>query len=463
MLVTQRIRVGIILDNPLRELQSTALLSYFLAKKGLEVVIIPMYDQELHVRLWRPQILILNHARPANAHLIKLYKQANIRLVVLDTEGGILRCEYRELINPVQECDSRHFLDYYFLWGNRQYKAFKEKLGEEKPKLMVTGSPRMDFYREPWVNCVEKPVPGMDGYVFIPMSFSFNNPKFTTKELEIFNMRDVMGLDVATLREMQKKFGQAQEGMIALVVDLAKKYPMRKFVVRPHPFENEKGYLERFSNFSNVIVTLENDISSWLRRAEIVLQMNSSCGVEGALLGRKVLSLEMFQHESIRVSQCSECSIMTRTHEEFFDVFDALLNGRTTSYLDSEIQRSSESVKGMIRDWLHEVDGKRAEFVAERLDVLAHGEFVPLGPVEFEKGNLVALKKKVKFVVRRVYNKIFDSEKEERRSRKSFSPNDIFAFVEKFKNPSEAIRIESKRACGFKTSWDTEAVFVTSQ
>src|SRR4030095_8531121 len=109
-----------------------------------QVAVIPMYDQLAHVTRERPDLVVVNYARKANRRLLERYKQLGVRVVVLDTVGGILRSEDRELLNIVLESGAVHAIDDYFLWGNRQYQAFHQQFGASNPHLHLTGCPRFD-------------------------------------------------------------------------------------------------------------------------------------------------------------------------------------------------------------------------------------------------------------------------------------------------------------------------------
>ncbi|HET9961980.1 MAG TPA: hypothetical protein VFQ34_06570, partial [Nitrospiraceae bacterium] len=144
----------LVLDNPGRDLFGLGLLGAQLALRGIRVVLVPMYDQQQHVTKELPDYVLLNYARKANAPAIRLYRTLGIRTGVLDTEGGVLRCEYRELLNIVRDAGVKEMIDDYFLWGPRQYAAFQKDLGSPSTSLQLTGCPRFDLYHDDWHSLV---------------------------------------------------------------------------------------------------------------------------------------------------------------------------------------------------------------------------------------------------------------------------------------------------------------------
>ena len=83
-------RVGLIVDHPKRDLEGSVLIAHELAKRGVEAVIVPMYEQGLDVPRLGLDAIVANYARPGNRTLLERYAEAGIKVFVLDTEGGVL-------------------------------------------------------------------------------------------------------------------------------------------------------------------------------------------------------------------------------------------------------------------------------------------------------------------------------------------------------------------------------------
>ena len=230
-------KLCLVLDNPGRDLLGMGLLSYQLARRGVQVTVVPMYDQLPHVVRERPDLIVVNYARKANRKLLDRYKRLGIRVVVLDTEGGILRSEYRELLNIVLESGAAPAIDDYFLWGQRQYQAFYQQFGEARPHLHLTGCPRFDLYSIEWSGLIPDPPSGDCDYVLFATSFPLNNPRFTTPEQELRNVQETMGLDEETMRKAMQAADRALEGFLSLVRTSCTMFSDVRFVLRPHPFE----------------------------------------------------------------------------------------------------------------------------------------------------------------------------------------------------------------------------------
>jgi len=121
------VKVGLILDNPKRDLKGNLLVAYHLVKKKHQVFVIPMYQQGYDVPLLNLDIVLLNYARSTNRKLIEGYKRMGIKVAVMDTEGGVLSEDGTD--SPEKWAKSIHdsgmyrYIDKYFFWGNKATRS----------------------------------------------------------------------------------------------------------------------------------------------------------------------------------------------------------------------------------------------------------------------------------------------------------------------------------------------------
>lgn len=360
-------KVCVVLDNPGRDLLGLGLLASLLAEKGIRVLLVPMYDQVCHVIREQPDLVLVNYVRKANQRALRCYKELGIRIGVLDTEGGVLRCEYRELLNIVLNSGAKALIDDYFLWGTRQFRAFQEHLQSPSTNLHLTGCPRYDLYAHPWVEFIPDPPCEKREYVLFASSFPLNNPRFTTPDREIRNIQETMGLHEADLRLATEAANRAQQGFIDLVRKTCNRYPEMLFVLRPHPFEGDQIYFSALGDLSNLQIIREGSLGSWLKRSRLVVQLNSSVAFEAGLLGKPVTSLEMFQESTLQVKVASSCSVAAGTEEEFWEILDHVLAKRVSERVEAKFQEAKLALNTSVEDWIYKHDGKSSRRVAERL------------------------------------------------------------------------------------------------
>src|SRR5438552_18806533 len=114
--------IGLIVDNPKRDLDGLVLVSRELAIRGTSSALVPMYQQGVEITLLGLNAVVINYARPNNRALIEGYKAMGLSVFVLDTEGGVLSrsgSDYPATWAPrFRESELGPLIDGYFFWGS---------------------------------------------------------------------------------------------------------------------------------------------------------------------------------------------------------------------------------------------------------------------------------------------------------------------------------------------------------
>lgn len=368
-------RIGLILDNPRRDLRGIALLTYQLLKHGHVVFVIPMYDQGYDGPLLNLDVIVVNYARTANLDFIRSYKEMGIAVVVLDTEGGIL--PERGTGSPEfwarRVCDigAHDLIDRYLFWGRRAYEAFRQHGKLPEDRLIITGCPRYDFCHEKWRSVLHYP---KSGYILFNLNFPSINPWWGQAEFseaegkivfhsaieETMQASKVLGVDVEQMlphvRERQRTLGE----YVRVIAEVAHRNPEQAFIVRPHPFEGMQLYHRLFSGLNNVTVDPSGEVMDVISQAEFVIHLNCSTSVETRLLGKSPVSLEFLNSDLLRLNVYlpSRVSYAVSSLEEL----DKIVKDRTWTLQDHLTESSRHE---LIEPWFYKCDGRAAERVAD--------------------------------------------------------------------------------------------------
>ena len=120
-------RIGLVVDHPKRDLPGAVMLGYQLARRGVSVVLVPMYEQAVDVPRLGLDALVVNYARPVNLDLMRSFAKAGLALYVLDTEGGVLAEKGGNspsaMAEYVKASGYANILSGYFCWGSRLHDA----------------------------------------------------------------------------------------------------------------------------------------------------------------------------------------------------------------------------------------------------------------------------------------------------------------------------------------------------
>lgn len=357
---TPFVKIGIVLDSPKRDLRGIALVAHELLKRGAEVYVMPMYQHGHDVPLLAPDAVLVNYARPNNAPLLRMFHALGVRTMVCDTEGGVLSETGADAppnwARQFKALGLSRCIDRYFFWGARLRDAFAAAGALAADALEVTGCPRYDLCHSRWHALLD--YPDRD-FVLVNTNFSALNPKFGASadgEVRVFE-RMGWGRDYAhsLFKELQAVFPR----YIEAIGRMAQRNPQRRFVVRPHPFEDAGLYERKFASLANVKVDGSGDVLNPISRADCIVHLNCGTAVESLLLGRTPISLEFLNTPVLRAHAPVPSAISCpATSPEDLDLLVSSHAARAARW------RRDELFPVHIEPWFYRPDGRASERIA---------------------------------------------------------------------------------------------------
>lgn len=359
------VNIGIILDNPKREIDGVLLVAYHLARQGHEAYIIPMYQQGVDAPLLALDGMVVNYARSSNLAFLRAAKELGVTVFVLDNEGSVItEKDVKTPTNPSHMRDTgvHDYIDHYLFWGQRQREAFARAAILPDDRLHVTGCPRYDVCSTHWRGLLDYP---HDGYVLVNTNFSTVNPLFTkTAGNEKQAFRSV-GWDSGYVDRLFHDLHQVFQRYLDTVAELACRHPDRLFVIRPHPFENITLYEHTYADQANVLVDGSGSVFNVIHHATCVLHLNCQTAVETLLLDKLPVSMEFLNTELLHRHYSLPSNISYRAAN--LDELDRILR-------DPEAYRARYPAQDLcaqyVEPWFYLNDGNAAARVAEH--IIAH-------------------------------------------------------------------------------------------
>lgn len=293
-------RIGLVLDNPKRELYGYLLVTEELVNAGHEVYIIPMYEQGLDIPLLGLDAIVVNYVRSANKELLIAYRRLGMHIFVLDAEGGVLSEQGSNAPDKwamsMRESGLMDLVDDYLFWGQNVYEAFRQHSGKDPLRLHLTGNPRFDFYGSQWRPLLTYPIAD---YVLINTNFSAINPLFNRSDKEELEVLVAAGWERAYIAPVFADLKVVFQKYLDTLIWLVERNPEITFVIRPHPFEREENYRKLFSGYSNVIVDNAGNVLNVIAHARCVLHLNCGTAIETCLVGKLPVSMEFLNTERL--------------------------------------------------------------------------------------------------------------------------------------------------------------------
>ena len=175
------LRIGLVVDNPKRDLRGLCFVAREIVEDGFATVFIPMYNQKTDVPALELDAIVVNYARKNNKSLIENYVSLGIKVFVLDTEGGILS---NDSVDAPDNWAKMFFQDEfaslisgYFFWGRSTYNSFSAFSGLSADGLFITGCPRYDQASKKWHRVLKAKY---KNHILVNTNFSAINPLFNS-------------------------------------------------------------------------------------------------------------------------------------------------------------------------------------------------------------------------------------------------------------------------------------------
>lgn len=356
-------KVGFIVDHPKRDLPSGVMVAHALAKRGVETVLVPLYEQAVDVPLLGLDALVINYTRPANLELVRGYHAMGLPVWVLDTEGGVLADDGANspdrMAAYVRDSGYAALLAGYFFWGPVLHAAFRESSGLDVGTLHITGCPRFDYAAPRWRDVLTF---DRTHYVLVNANFPLVNSLFSRSPEEEKKALLASGWQPEYVDQIIADSRLILANYIDAVRALAIRCPAQSFIVRPHPFENADRYRSEFSGQTNITVDGAGSVLNVIHNSVGVIHLNCGTSIEAVLLGKTPLSMEFLNTPHM----ASHSSLPSRVSQP-------------VSSLDELTQEVSRLVAGagdfdfagrhaqMIEPWFYLNDGGAADRIADVL------------------------------------------------------------------------------------------------
>jgi surface carbohydrate biosynthesis protein len=382
------VRVALVVDNPFRDLPGLVLTARALSLRGMTVFLIPMNIQSAEIGAVAPDFVLMNYLRKNNQESVRSYQLAGIGTGILDTEGSVFSPVPKAALSSASDARTsgddvlpiweeyaltmaqdprvRGKIDCYCAWTKEFADYFGADGRYDPRRIVVTGTPRSDFYAEPWRTAVQiyaghKAVYG-ERMILVNGSFPLANPRFQAPEREVEQLIEEFSYDRAFAYSWQETQSRALLGLVALVNRLAARFPDVAFVYRPHPFEGIEQYRALLEPRANLHLVKEGTVDGWLLSARAMIHWGSSTAVEGNLAGIPVFTPGWLPMH-LPVPAVDAVSLRPSTEAQLIDRLESVLAGRHV--VPDEIRGACDDIS---RKVFHCVDGRSHQRVADAVE-----------------------------------------------------------------------------------------------
>ena len=224
----------------------------------------------------------------------------------LDEESAIFSSNIKKAYN--RHIFNKACLNYIykiFVWGKFDNDSILNNNKLSKEHLKISGNPRFDLSKKKFDFFYEKKFKQktLNKKIFINCAFGLINnyvdQKVDTKvwSIKVKNYPSYKNLWKSLEEYESTLFPKFIEGITYLIKSL----PNENFVIRPHPIENEKIYINLFKDFPNVIIDKQSSIQSEFLNSKLIIHNGCTTAVEGTFHDLNVICFNpFFQSENVQ-------------------------------------------------------------------------------------------------------------------------------------------------------------------
>jgi surface carbohydrate biosynthesis protein len=351
-------RVVLLVSNPYRDLAGLVLTALRLSQHGVTCFLLPTHRRHFEIWTLAPDLVLFDNLRTGREKLLRRLLWAGIRVVVLDTEGGVFTDldRYADKLTP--DPHLRRQVSRFCAWGPALARRAVHAGWFDESQVVVTGVPRLDLYVPPWNDAAVTFSSYADAYarplVLINGNFNRTNPWLRPGSKAI---REFLGpaYDEEGARRWVEIETRTREELVRLSGRLAEALPNVTFVYRPHPFEDPETYRGQLAGLPNLHLVKQGSVEGWILRASAVIHCGSSTAVEAALAGRAALSPAWIPTPA-RYPVVDAVTMACSTEDE--------LLRRVQEAVDRKTFWAAENLQPVLAEWFAAPDGLAHERVA---------------------------------------------------------------------------------------------------
>lgn len=351
-------------DSPKRDLEWKIALAARLATHGFRTVIgTKGYINKVHKGskncIWLGRFFSNDSRMPSDLSLMDNFEKNNTHVFFLHDEGALYIKRFYEntvlRIYPVEHF-SKAFFKKIFFWGERQKDVVLKVEPNLRSKSIVTGFPRFEYIKS------MPTIDNKDTVLFCTRFAGFNigltDPNPLGKRLREILKRDCPVDTTAYQFELWGKVGEDFIQFIKMIQSVCHAYPDKKIIIRPHPGENFKFYLDVFSDYPNVSVEFLGDVRSLIAKSAIVIASECTTGFEALLMKKPLINFVTTTNNDLNVEGLDSIGQVCTNSDQVIKILDMLFkqelsnNGQDFGNFGSLVNDINQSSMGIIENEL---------------------------------------------------------------------------------------------------------------
>ena len=292
-------RIYYCIETKVRELNARILFSILAAERGYSVVLGSRGHMLRFSKKLKKGLFLSNGNTKRLSGVSQVFKKLGFKVGHLDEEGAIT-FNYEQHVWRF-DFDLFKKIDFFFAVGNREREAILSNRLEGNPdnKILITGNNRFDMLNKKFLNIYEDEIKSIKkkygDFVLITTKFNRVNNVKRTDEDDFVKGSIKSGyirreIDHYYASESIKEQKKTMHELEIFLKELNTNFPNKKFLLKPHPGENFKYWVEfkkkiNQPNFE-IIPVNEFHTNAFILASDFLIASNCTTLLESYLLNR---------------------------------------------------------------------------------------------------------------------------------------------------------------------------------
>ena len=360
-----------------RELNSRIMIAYEALRRGYAVVIgaqSEMYEFLKHI----PQAIFFDKSISRNKlDKLKRIKKLGHKIINLDEEGIASQNNKHFYLKQRMSAETLDLTDYFFTWGDDEKNLIESKFYQHKSKIKTTGNPRIELwkpeYKELYDNEVLQISNQYKDFIFIASNFALvqhaRGDDFLKSQESAFSQVETKK-DEEILNSQKKYFTLMHASFLKMIEVIAKSFPNRTIVIRPHPSDNIQIWKENTKKYKNVYIEYKFSATPWIIASSCMIHSSCATGIEGFLMNKPVFSFLPYKDNKVVMYISNTLSDICDTEQQLVDKISLVYDGDYDPYTGRESKKTE--VKHILQNINSNGSSKIILDYIERIDSPSH-------------------------------------------------------------------------------------------
>ncbi len=381
IIISSRRWLHLPIETKVRELYAKLFLSFLAAERGWGVVLGNMSILRAKQYALPNGIIIEKSIHPGSEALIEKAISYGNHVSALCEEGLIYlgRDDYCERRLSTRSFD---LIDRFFCWGLNQAYDISTSMSHPNDKIIISGNPRLDLLRpeirEIFSRNAQKIRLKYGNIILINTKFPIINFNLDVDRIDFMRSADLIRSEEELI--LMKRMKNLQELLFPYFIKsiplIADKFKQHTIIIRPHPSESHKPYLELTQKNANIKVVSEGNANEWILASDVMVHNNCTTGVESFLLGKISISYRPYKDEICEHPLPNKLSYSASDEAELIHHISDVINNKKIPFNYDEKVHFAEK-------YISNIEGKYAsEAILDCLDTIELTQYPANFPIE---------------------------------------------------------------------------------